>query len=213
MEPANEADAQFLQTAQRIGVIGVRQVERIVELTQQTGKPASEVAELYQLMTAGQVARVLRSLGESAPPATRGAFSPAPSSSSGFNLGPVIGILIIARWDSLRGISSPAPPSRRSPGLGIPRPSPAGRRSRPATPRRELFWRRPMPHWRRESSTRRSRSTSASSGSTLTRPPLLRTRRRSGTRRSAAAPSWDTPTPLPRPAAKRIAACSKSGPG
>ncbi|HLG42181.1 MAG TPA: hypothetical protein VI643_02365 [Planctomycetota bacterium] len=120
MEPANEADAQFLQAAQRIGVIGVRQVEHIVELTRQTGKSALEIAEEYQLMTAGQVARVSRSLGEAAPAATRRAFSPAPTASSGINLGPIVGIVVIAAlgflaWNLFSGSSKPKKSGGRPP--------------------------------------------------------------------------------------------------
>jgi len=112
MEPAKEADTQFLQAAQRIGVIGVKQVEKLLELARESGKPAREIAEKNQMMTAGQIARVLQSLGEAPPPEIKRTFAPAPApvhtsappSSSGWKLGPIIGVAVIAVLAFLGGI-------------------------------------------------------------------------------------------------------------
>lgn len=125
MEPASPEDALFLQTALRIGVIGVRQAEKIVELCAQTSKPAAEVAELYQFMTRGQLDRVLRAIGRAAAPPHEPLLSagvghrPRRASSLGgwLALAAVIAVGFVA-W---RYLSKPAKPSRR---VVVPPPTP-----------------------------------------------------------------------------------------
>jgi tetratricopeptide (TPR) repeat protein len=139
MEPATPEDALFLQTALRIGVIGVRQSEKIVELCAQTAKSAQEVAELYQFMTAGQVDRVVRSLGREPSPAHRRPVAAAdhgPLRSSGIGGWLVLAGVIALGFVAWKYFSKPSNAPRR---VGVP-PStsvPSGSTSKSQIEKRE----------------------------------------------------------------------------
>lgn len=140
MKPASPEDALFLQTALRIGVLGVRQSEKIVELCKQTAKPAAEVAERYQFMTAGQVDRVLRSMGSDAstrrpaPASGPADFAPRRSSSAGGWL--VLAGVIAVGFVAWRYFSTPAKPPRRVGAPSTP-PTPGASTSKSDIAKRE----------------------------------------------------------------------------